>query len=60
MTKFTVTVQQVIVTEIEIDAPSAKAARQMIEAYGPAEAAKDMARDDISAFVKIKSVRAVQ
>jgi hypothetical protein len=57
MTKFIVTVQQTIVTEIVVDAPSAKAARQMIEAYGPAEAVKDMASDDISAFVKIKSVR---
>jgi Arc/MetJ family transcription regulator len=58
--KFIVTVRQVIVTEIEIDALSAQDARRMIEAYGPGEAVKDMSREDISAFVKIKSVKARQ
>jgi hypothetical protein len=56
--KFIVTVQQAIITEITVEAATLKDARKQVEAYGPAEAAKDMASEDISAFVKIKSVRA--
>ena len=54
---FIVTVQQVITTEIVVDALSAQDARRIIEKYGPGEAAKDMASEDIDVSVKIKSTR---
>ena len=60
MTKFIVTVRQVIVTEIEVDANSASKARKIVNEYGPDLAAKDMASQDISTVTKIDSVRAAQ
>lgn len=54
--KYTVTVQQVITTEIEVTAESAADARRQIEEYGPTEAAMDMATNDIKTD-RIKSVR---
>ncbi len=56
MAKFIVTVQQIITTEIEVDADSQAAARRYVEEYGPDHAAMDMASNDTKA-AKIKSVR---
>jgi hypothetical protein len=57
MAKFIVTVQQVITTEIEVDADSRAAARWIVENYGPDLAVADMATQDVSKVAKIKTVR---
>jgi hypothetical protein len=55
--KFIVTVVRIVETEIEVEALSAKEARQTILNYGPDLAAVDMAGQDVNASSKICSVR---
>lgn len=59
MRKFIVTIEQVITTEIVVEASSAADARRQIESYGPAEAAMDYVSDDTKTD-RIKSVKAQQ
>lgn len=53
MPKFTITIRKVVLTEVTVDAVSAKAARKQIEDYGVVEAASDMASsDEVTATIK--------
>lgn len=56
MSRFLVTIQQTILTKVEVDAETAADARRAIEEYDPLAAAKDMATQD-NVTVKIKSVK---
>lgn len=58
MTKFIVTVQQIITTEIEVEASSAAKAREWVENYGIGESAMDVSTSDVKSE-RIKSVKKV-
>lgn len=57
MSRFLITIQQTILTEVEVHAETAADARRMIEEYDPLAAAKDMATQDLDTCAKIKSVK---
>ncbi len=56
MAKFKVLIARTFLTEIEVDAPSAAAARRQVTEYGPDIATQDYPASDVGGFATIKAV----